>query len=107
MADAISPEYLAQAEENAKKVALLEAQLAQLKAHVGLVDEPVQVSKDWPKNVYRAQDEPDPSQRDHPGWDVMLVADEVAYKAALADGWQDVPGDYAYADAKKKAAKKK
>jgi hypothetical protein len=93
--DAVSPEFLAQAEANARKVADLEVQLAQLKAHVGLVDAPA-VSDGFPKHVYQAQDDPDPTQKDHPGWDTKQVGDQAAFDAAIAGGWQAAPGPYVY-----------
>lgn len=95
----LTPEYLAQAEANAKELELLRATLAQLKAHVGLVDEPVADTQGFPKIVYRAQDNPKAGQLDHPGWDAKKVADKVAYEAALDAGFQDAPGAFVYADA--------
>lgn len=103
MSNAIGEEYIAQAEANAKKVEQLEAQLAQLRAHVGLVDEAPKV-EGFPRTVYRKQETPNPKQIDHPGWDAKVVGDKAAYDKAIADGWEPKVGDFVYPEIEEEVA---
>jgi hypothetical protein len=99
--DSLTMEQIArsQAAENES----LRAELARLKAHVGLVDEQPKADG-YPKVVYRAQDDLKAGQIDHPGWDVKLVGDPAAYDRAVADGWQPAPGAYVYPEIEEQVA---
>jgi hypothetical protein len=87
----------ARAAADRARIADLEATIAALKAHVGLVDEPTK-TPGYPRHVYRAQpaSKLDPKQIDHPGWDTQQVGDPSAFDAAVADGWLAEPGAYVY-----------
>lgn len=84
----------------AKELELLRATVARLHERLGPDPDaqPAPTSKDFPKNVYRAQEEPDPKQLDHPGWDTTLVKDQAELDAALAAGWKAEVGEFVYTE---------
>lgn len=93
--DSLTTEQIAAAQS--KQIADLQAQLARLHDRLGPDPEAAPaVQSGYPRIVYRAQDEPNPKQIDHPGWDALRVDSEVAHAEAIAAGWQDAPGAFVY-----------
>jgi hypothetical protein len=95
--ESLSVEQIAAAQ--AAQITELQAQLAALHERLGPDPnaKPVEV-EGFPRIVYKLQEEPNPKQLDHPGWDAKRVASQKALDKALSDGWTDKIGDYVYTE---------
>jgi len=100
-------DYQAVAEQQAARIAQLEAMVTQIAARLPIVEVPVEPGGAYPRHVYRKGGKK--GQVDHPGNDTIIVPTEDAFHAALLEGWsaEPVPYDPEAAEPEPVVAKKK
>lgn len=87
------------------QIAELQAQIARLHERLGPDPDAKTVEPDgFPRIVYRAQEDPNPKQLDHPGWDAKKVLNQKALDKALTDGWVEQHGEFVYPDVEEQIA---